>query len=70
MNDKIKDYFAKQYSRIRPPVELKQRILRSNKNQDYIFAIVISSVFLVFVFSVLFQLSQPMDSIINSIVLP
>lgn len=70
MNDKIKDYFAEQYNRIKPPLELKQKILRGSKNQDYIFAIVVLSIFLVSVLSVLFQLSQPMDNIINSIMLP
>ncbi|MEA3312896.1 MAG: hypothetical protein U9Q18_00795 [Caldisericota bacterium] len=70
MDEEIREYFTTQYNRIKVPEDLPQKILGERKEKIYAFVIAISSVFLFSIFSILFELSPSMDSILMTVSLP
>jgi len=70
MDEEIREYFTTQYNRIKVPGDLQQKILGRQREQIYVFAIAISSVFLFSIFSILLELSPSMDSILMTVSLP
>ncbi len=70
MDEKLYSYFKNEYEKITPLNGLKKEILNKNKKGIYLLAALSSSVFLVFIFSLIVQLSPTLDGIITNIVLP
>ncbi|MCD6107612.1 MAG: hypothetical protein J7J57_05370 [Caldisericaceae bacterium] len=70
MDEEIREYFTTQYNRVEVPENLQQKILGERKERIYAFVIVVSSVFLFSIFSILFELSPSMDSILMTVSLP
>ena len=70
MNEKIYSYFEREYGRINPPKKLKAKLLGREKRKIFTLAAISSSLFIVFILSLIVEFSPAFDQVIMNINFP
>ncbi len=70
MDDKIYNYFKEEYEKVSIPKTLKRKILTRDKRKIFTLAAISSSIFVVFILSLVLEFSPTFDSVISNIVFP
>ena len=70
MDDKIYNYFKEEYEKVNVPEGIERKILTKDKRKIFTLAAISSSIFVVFILSLVLEFSPTFDSVISNIVFP